>query len=122
MDAPIDDFDVFEDTLQWLKFHIWRKLGDETPFDAFRRLLAKNIGAPGWKDTDHYSVERHQIRSYREKRTTAKLAHLPRGHARDKPKNINCPIIIAVVDRQERLLDGNTRINYWVNEGNSQLR
>ena len=119
MNAPTDDPDVLEDTLRWLKAHIWPKWGDRTPFDAFRRLLAKNINAPDWTGFDHYPVEKHQIRSYREKRTTEELTELPRGHDNAAPKQQNCPIIIAIHEGQERLLDGNNRINLWINQGNA---
>ncbi len=119
MNAPTDDADVLEESLQWLKHHIWRKWGDQTSFDAFTRLLAKNIRAPGWTDFDHFPVERHQIRSYREKRTTEELARLPRGHDRNRPVHRGGPIIIAVHEGQERVLDGNTRINYWISQGNT---
>ncbi len=119
MNAPTDDADVLEDTLYWLKFHVWRELGDRTPLDVFKRLLAKKIKAPDWKDTDHYPVARHQIRSYREKRTTEEIARLSRGHDKLQPMTRGGPIIIAVLDDQERLLDGNTRINLWISQGNT---
>ena len=66
-------------------------------------------------------IELHQIQSHREKRSTEELAEFQRTHTRDSPKRQGCPIIIAVFQGEERLLDGTTRINLWVKEGNTEL-
>jgi len=86
--------------------------------DVFNRLLAKNIRAQGWKETDHLDIKPHQIRSHREKRSTDELARFHRPHGLDDPKCEDFPLIIAVHNGKERLLDGHTRINYWVKQRN----
>lgn len=112
------DDEIFAETLRWLRFHIWPALGDTTPLDAFNRLLAKNVRPDGWEPTHRFAVTPEQIESRREYWTTSALARIARAHDRARPRNTECPIIIAVYDGTERLLDGNTRINYWVQSGN----
>ena len=110
------DDEILEETLYWLRAHTINKWGDQTPWDAFNRLLAKSIRAAGWKDGDHMDIQPDQIRSHREKRSTEELARFHRIHTRDAPKRQDCPIIIAVYQGKERLLDGTTRINLWVKQ------
>ncbi len=88
--------------------------------DVFNRLLAKNIRADGWKEADHMDIEPHQIRSHRETRSTGELALLPRSHTGCEPLLKDVPIIIAVYEGKERLLDGTARINLWVREKNTE--
>jgi len=114
------DDEILHETLQWLRAHTLTKWGDQNPWDAFNRLLAKNIKAPGWKNGDHMDIQPHQIRSHREKRSTDELTRFLRGHDRVNPQRTDCPIIVAVYEGEERLLDGNNRINYWVKQGNTE--
>lgn len=119
-DVNMDD-DVLEQSLQMLRHHYHPEWGDRSLMDVFNRLLSKNIRQPGWKRTDHMDVRIGQIRSFRDQRSTAELTQFPRTHDRDKPIKEDCPIIVVVYAGQDRLLDGTTRINYWVNTGNSDL-
>jgi hypothetical protein len=114
------DDEILDESLRWLWAHTLTKWGDRNPWDAFNRLLAKSISAPGWKDGDHMDIQPHQIRSHREKRSTDELAKFPRPHCRDNPLREDCPIIVAVYEGEERLLDGHTRINYWVKQRNTE--
>ena len=113
--------EILDETLRWLRAHTLTKWGDRNPWDAFNRLLAKSIKTPGWKDGDHMDVQPHQIRSHREKRSAHELARFHRTHDRDEPLREDCPIIIAVYEGEERLLDGTTRINLWVKRKSTEL-
>ncbi|MCZ6763027.1 MAG: hypothetical protein O7C03_08485 [Gammaproteobacteria bacterium] len=116
--AVIDTGDrILDESIYWLSAHFHPEWGDRVPFDVFNRLLAKNIRPRDWKNTDHMDIRVDQISSERQSRSTAELSQFDRPHAGDKPKKTDCPIIVAVYDGVERLLDGNTRINYWVKIG-----
>lgn len=109
---------IFEETLNLLRYHFHPEWGDRTPFDVFTRLLAKGARRPKWKQTDHERVRPSRIASERQTRSTTELGKLVRGHTRDQPWNEAAPIIIALYRGQELLLDGTTRINKWLREGN----
>ena len=109
--------EILEQSLDLLRYHFWPQHGDRSVMDVFNRLLAKNIKAPGWRPSDHTPFTMLQIRSRRERRTTEELAKFPKAHNRDDPINKECPIIVAVLDGVERLLDGHNRINYWQKVG-----
>ena len=63
----------------------------------------------------------HQIVSRREQWSTDDLAKLPRGHARTNGQDFECPIVIAEYEGTPRLLDGNNRIDRWVERRDSRL-
>lgn len=109
------------ESLRVLQYHCLLKKGDLTWINTFNRLLVKSIRPPGWKEGDHMDIQLDQIRSHQERRTTGELAQFPRTHDRDEPICKYCPIVVAVYEGQERLLDGTTRINYWLKEGNTDL-
>lgn len=109
--------EILRTTLECLEWHIQQRYGDETAFDAFRRLVAKNIRADGWTPHDHADIHPDQIQSRREKRSTAELSHLQRGHDRSRPQRLNCPVIVVHIDGVERLIDGTNRINFWESIG-----
>ena len=115
--ATTDD-EILDQSLDLLRYHYHPEWDDRSPLDVFNRLLAKNIRAPGWTDTDHMDIKPLQIRSHREKRSTGELARFHRPHGLDDPHREDCPIIIAMYEGKERLLDGHTRINYWFKQGN----
>ena len=104
-----------------LRHYYHPEWGDRSLMDVLNHLLSKNVRQPRWKQTDHMGIRMTQIRSFREQRGTAELAQYPRTHNRDEPINETCPIIVAVYAGQERLLDGTTRINYWVKTCNTEL-
>ena len=60
------------------------------------------------------------MRSRREYRTTEQLSQLAVGHDRDKPQHLGGPILVFDYEGEERVLDGNTRINYWNGSGNTE--
>ena len=115
-----NDDGILDQSLRLLRAHCHAKWGDRVPIDVFNRLLAKSIKADGWKDGVHMNIKRNQIRSPRETRTTEELALLERSHHRLKPCREDCPIIIAVYESKERLLDGTTRINLWERQKNKE--
>ena len=108
--------EILDETLAWLQGHFIPRWGDREYFDPFNRLLAKAIRAPGWKDGDHMDVTPDQITSRRETRTTSELGNFTRGHERRKPARQECPIIVAEYQGVEYLLDGNNRINLWIDQ------
>ncbi len=111
---------ILDQSLDLLRYHYHPEWDDRSQIDVFNRLLAKNIRAQGWKKTDHMDVKPHQIRSKREKRSTGELARFHRPHGLDDPHCEDCPLIIAVYNGKERLLDGHTRINYWLKQRNTE--
>jgi len=110
--------EILDQSLNLLRYHYHHEWGDRSPLDVFNRRLAKNIAAPGWKKTDHMDIKPLQIRSHRDKRSTDELSRFHQLHGLDDPHRADCPIIIAVYEGKARLLDGHTRINYWVKQGN----
>jgi hypothetical protein len=109
LDATLKCFDPW---------HQSRAKGDRTAFDTFQRLLAKSV-RPGADHNLHCVISPAQIRSERQVRDTGELAKLGRGHSRTTPSSTAGPIILAVYGGQERVLDGNNRINYWVEARNT---
>ena len=47
-------------------------------------------------------------------RSTEQLARLKRGHNVPRIGQIVPPVIIVVYEGEERLIDGNHRVNHWV--------
>jgi hypothetical protein len=111
---------LLRNALYCLLDHFNPKLGDKLPLDVFNRLLAKNIRPLGWKGVTHTDAQVSQISARQERWTTAQLAVLPRGHSDPSGVDIECPIIIAEYQDQ-RLLDGNHRVNRWVCSGDQRL-
>lgn len=72
--------EILQVTLDCLRWHIQPRYGDRTAFDAFRRLIAKNIRANGRTPHDHADVHPEQIESRRELRSTAELTTLALQH------------------------------------------
>jgi hypothetical protein len=111
---------ILEQSLECLAAHRHPEWGDQLPIDIFNRLLAKNVRPAGWTTNTHFNIQRHQIRSRREKWSTDELAKLCRGHADSTGIDFGCPIVLAEYDGKLRVLDGNHRINRWV--ANSDAR
>ena len=105
---------LLDQTLQCLSWHRHGNWGDRVPLDVFNRLLAKNIRPFGWTKNTDLDLRPQQIRSHREAWTTAELARLSRGHGSKIGNDFDCPIILAVYEGVHRLLDGNHRINRWI--------
>ncbi len=68
------------------------------------------------------NIQKNQIRSSKEKRTTEQLKKfIDDQRAEKQPKNGgHSPIIIARYNGEEKLLDGRKRITMWVDEGNTE--
>ena len=105
--------EILDHTLDCLRSHLHGKWGDRSPLDVFNRLLAKSIRPPGWTPNTHANVQREQIASRKEKWTTAALSELTRGHNSQVGVDVPWPIILAEYEGM-RVLDGNHRINRWV--------
>ena len=99
-------------------WHQHPKWGDRNALDVFCRLLAKNVVGRPWITNLHLTIQVSQVRSEIVRRDTLELAtaFVP-GHERANPGNVDAPLIVAVYMGRERLLDGNTRINHWVSNG-----
>ena len=67
------------------------------------------------------NIQPQQISSRREQWTTEELSKPRRGHGSSAGKDFDCPVIIADHDGELRLLDGNHRINRWIEIGDTRL-
>ena len=116
----IEEDRILFETLMALRWHYHPEWGDRAEFDVLTRLLAKNIKRDDWTKYHHEPITVEQVRSRSEKRTTEQLLQLSIGHPRDKPQHLDGPIIVFDYEGEERLLDGNTRINHWIEKGNTE--
>ena len=112
---------ILRESLGCLLSHFHPEWGDREPLDVFNRLLAKNLGRAGPRKAGHTDVRAEQIASQREQWTTADLGKLRRGHSDPAGVDVACPIILAEYAGETRVLDGNHRINRWVNENDSRM-
>lgn len=119
MVMPVSDDAIFDQSLECLWAHCHPEWGDRCPLDVFNRLLAKSIRPSGWTPNTHLNIQAQQISSRRERWTTDALAKLPRGHGSARGEDFDCPIIVAEYEGTQRLLDGNHRINRWIEAGDT---
>jgi hypothetical protein len=112
---------ILDQSLECLSWHFHPEWGDQSPLDVFNRLLAKSIEPAGWTHNTHLDIQRHQITSRREQWTTETLGRLVRGHGSSAGGDFGCPIIVAEYEGQQRLLDGNHRINRWIAVGDMRV-
>lgn len=112
---------LLEQSLQCLRAHLHPEWGDRNPLDVFNRLLAKNIRPSGFTINTHLDITADQIRSRRERWTTETLGKLVRGHNSTAGQDFSCPIVIAEYGGEQRVLDGNHRINRWVGAGDTRM-
>ena len=115
---------ILEETLDSL-FRNQKKNDYETSgLQIFNRLLAKSILGRDPELHELLEIQKNQIRSYREKKTTEELREIQQSqtnkHARANPRNEDDPIVIVKHEGIDRLLDGSNRINKWFNEGNTE--
>jgi hypothetical protein len=89
--------------------------------EVFNRLLAKHVKPRGWTKNTHFTVPAERITSRQEEWTTEMLAALRRGHGSTAGEDFDCPIIVAGYDGERRLLDGNHRVNRWIEAGDTAL-
>jgi hypothetical protein len=112
---------VLDESLKCLWAHCHPEWGDRVPLDVFNRLLAKTIKPHGWTPNTHLDIQPQQISSQRERRPTEALARLRRGHSSTAGEDFDCPIVVAHYAGTKRLLDGNHRINRWIEVGDARL-
>ena len=112
---------IFDQSLKCLSSHFHPEWGDHNLLDVFNRLLAKNIKPAGWTFNTHLDIQRHQITSRHEQWHLEALARLDLGHGSSIGKDFDCPIIVAEYEGQQRLLDGNHRINRWIEAGDVRV-
>ena len=105
---------VLDQSLTCLRFHLRPEWGDRNELDVLNRLLAKKIQPDGWTTNTHSTVRFDQISSRVEKWTSKDLGKLRRGHGSTFGEDFECPIIVVEFDGQRLLLDGNHRINRWL--------
>ncbi len=108
---------ILGQSLRCLRDHCHPEWGDRSPLDVFNRLLAKHIRPAGWTKNTHLNIRQEQIAARQELWSTEALAKLPRGHASSVGVDVPCPIVIAEYQGVLRLLDGNHRVNRWVEKG-----
>lgn len=113
--------EILEQSMKCLSAHLHSEWGDRVPLDVFNRLLAKNIRPNGWTPNMHLNIQPEQISSRQEQWTTDALANLRRGHGSTEGDDFDCPIIVAEYEGEQRLLDGNHRINRWIKVGDTIL-
>jgi len=112
---------LFEESLRCLLDHLHPEWGDRDSFDVFTRLLAKNIQPPGWTKHTHLDIQREQVTSRREPWTTDALGRIARLHKSTAGIDVSYPIIIAEYDGVRYVLDGNHRINRWVDARDTRI-
>jgi hypothetical protein len=112
---------ILRQSLYCLLDHFHPEWGDLKPLDVFNRLLAKNLRPAGASKTMHTDIRIEQISSRREQWTTAALAGLRCGHSDPTGVDIPCPIVLAEYDGEQRVLDGNHRINRWKSTGDKRI-
>ncbi|CAN5291375.1 hypothetical protein BH11PSE11_BH11PSE11_08400 [soil metagenome] len=112
--------EILDESLEYLRSHLWEEWGDRTTLDVFNRLLAKNLKPSGWTKNTHANLQREQIASRKEQWKTDDLSALPRGHQDSSGVDVPWPIIL-VEHQGLRVLDGNHRINRWVALNDQQL-
>jgi hypothetical protein len=104
---------ILAQSLRGLIAHLHREWGDRTPMDVFNRLLAKHLRPEGWTKNSHFTFTETQINSRQEQWSTDRLASLRLGHSDPRGDDFDCPVVVALFAGEQRLLDGNHRINRW---------
>ena len=100
----------------------WHNKGSDTCIDTLNRLWRKNVQARhagGEALLDIPTVRDDMLMVSAEQWSLQKLAAVPRGHARAAPQFFG-PVVILDWFERFFLLDGNTRVNFWLahkNEG-----
>jgi hypothetical protein len=117
----MDDPALFEHSLRCLWDHHHPEWGDRTELDVFNRLLAKNARPGKFTPQTHLNIQPSQVTSRRELWSTQDLAQLPRLHNSTAGVDCDCPIVIAEYEGKALVLDGNHRINRWVQARDSRL-
>lgn len=112
---------LLRESLCCLLTHFHPEWGDRWPFDVLNRLVAKNLGRAGPNKTGHSDLRVEQITSRKEQWTTSNLGKLTRGHTDPRGVDIACPIILAECAGRTIVLDGNHRINRWVDSNDERL-
>jgi len=112
---------ILRESLCCLLTHFHPEWGDRIPLDVLNRLLAKNMGRAGPQKTGHADVRPEQIASRREQWSTADLGKLRRGHGDPTGVDVACPIVLVEYAGETRVLDGNHRINRWVNANDTRM-
>lgn len=100
----------------------------ENGLAVFNWLVTKSFSRKKIPDTSELlNIERSQIRSSREERTTEGLRNLQQLRGQQNSNNprieygIDSPIIIVEYKEKSLLIDGNHRINKWHRDGNTKL-
>ena len=116
----VDD-PILDESLTCIADHRHAEWGDRNRLDVFNRLLAKNIRPTKWTANTHLDIQPHQIRSRQEQWTTNELRTLRRRHSDSTGVDFDCPIVVVEYGGEKRLLDGNHRINRWIELDDTRL-
>ena len=96
-----------------MRFHINPGKGDRTPLDALNRVFRKVARRAGVSVLPKLHPSRCSIRMVRW--TTAELAErVTPFHERSCPCSLDGPLVAVELEGKTHLVDGNTRLNYWV--------
>ena len=112
---------LLRESLCCLLSHFHPEWGDRCPLDVFNRLIAKNFERAGPNKTGHANVHEERIASRKEQWTTGNLGKLTRGHRGSGGVDIACPIVLVECGGRTIVLDGNHRINRWVNSNDTRF-
>jgi hypothetical protein len=100
-----------------------REWGDREPMDVFNRLMAKQVGLVGRTANTHTNFSPLEIRSRKEQWGTEALGQLTRGHGgiAGPRTRLDGPIVLVEYEGRVLVLDGNHRINTWVQKNDPGL-
>jgi hypothetical protein len=90
--------------LSWHMHHT-----DESPRDTLNRLVFKGFGL----DISYRKIKVKEA----EMGTSALISIRGDGHCNSQPKSVSVPIIIFAYGPIRRVLDGQNRINHWIDSG-----
>lgn len=99
----------------------WHNRRDDTCIATLNRLWRKNVYVRGPNRKvllEVPTLSEEMLTVHAEQWPLSRLAEVRRGHDRDQPKFFPPIVILNWLD-QFFLIDGNTRVNYWLRKGNA---
>ena len=99
----------------------WHNKGSDTCIDTLNRLWQKNVAArhaDGERLLQIPKLTEEMLNAHAEQWPLEKLAAVPRGHDRAAPQYF-APVIVLHWFNRYFLLDGNTRVNFWLGHNNA---
>jgi hypothetical protein len=110
--------DLWEEIFRALEFHRYRQghPADVSAQAALNRIAAKCLG------TSERTFEPSNCRVHKEFLTTQQLTGLKRYHPRCSPARDCEPIVVIEFNGFKWVIDGNTRVNKWIETGSQNMR